>query len=201
MRLDLTTEPSKSSNASLRQRWNDDAVAFNGVLQAPGESMWDGHQTTNYLHSLQDFHKELSEDTDMGEQDIPGLVLPEKGTISSFQTVVNQVSQQLKDIAVPPADIQDILTKFSPFEQDVFETRVIPRVSPDRDMDLTSNEKPVSTPKCKASYRVGLHHIDELRRQVGVLLETGIIRTSTSEYAVSCIFTTKPHTFPVQLRL
>jgi hypothetical protein len=48
---------------------------------------------------------------------------------------------------------------------------------------------------------VGLHHIDELRRQVGVLLEAGIIRTSTSEYAAPCLFTPKPHTFPVQLRL
>ena len=137
----------------------------------------------------------------MGEQDIPGLVLPEKGTISSFQTVVKQVSQQLKDIDVSPADIQEILAKFAPFEQDVFETRVMPRVAPERDMDLTINEKPGSIPQCKAPYRVGLHHIDELRRQVGVLLEAGIIRTSTSEYAAPCLFTPKPHTFPVQLRL
>jgi hypothetical protein len=95
VRLDLTEDPTerKSPNTSLRKRWNDDAVAFNGVLQVPKESMWGGYQTANYLHSLQDFHKELPEDADMGEQDIPGLVLPEKGTISSFQTVVNQVSQ------------------------------------------------------------------------------------------------------------
>jgi hypothetical protein len=74
-------------------------------------------------------------------------------------------------------------------------------------MDLTINEKPGSIPQCKAPYRVGLHHIDELgyfwrpASQVGVLLETGIIRTSTSEYAAPCLFTPKPHTFPVQLRL
>jgi hypothetical protein len=141
--------------------------------------MWDGHQTAKYLHSLQDFHKELPKDADMGEKDIPGL----------------------KDIGVPQADIQEILTKFAPFEQDVFETRVIPRVAPERDMDLTINEKPGSTLQCKAPYHVGLHHIDQLRRQVGVLLEAGIIRTRTSEYAAPCLFTTKTHTFPVQLRL
>jgi hypothetical protein len=52
---------------------------------------------TNYLHRLRDFQKDLTEDTDMGEQDIPDLVLLEKGgsrhsregTISSFQTVVD----------------------------------------------------------------------------------------------------------------
>jgi hypothetical protein len=31
------------------------------------------------------------------------------------------------------------LAKFAPFEQDVFETRIIPRVTPERDMDLTIN--------------------------------------------------------------
>ncbi len=62
----------------------------------------------------------LSHTTAMGEQDIPGLVVPDKGTISSFQTVVNQVSHWLKDIAVSSADIQEILAKFAPFEQDVF---------------------------------------------------------------------------------
>ncbi len=62
----------------------------------------------------------------MGEQDIPGLVVPEKGTISSFQTVVSQVSQ-LKDRSVSPGDIQEILDKFAPFEKDVFETRVMPQ--------------------------------------------------------------------------
>ncbi len=92
VRLDLTEEPTerKRSKASLRKRWNDDTVAFNGVVQTPAESMWGGHQTAKYLHSLQDFHKDLPEDADMGEQDIPGLVLPEKGTISSFQTVVSR---------------------------------------------------------------------------------------------------------------
>ncbi len=67
--LDLTEEPAerKSSNASLRKRWNDDAGAFNGVLQAPAEGMWGGHQTAKYRHNLQDFHKELPEDADMGE--------------------------------------------------------------------------------------------------------------------------------------
>ena len=118
VRLDLTEEPGQrnSSKDSLRKRWNDDAVAFSGVLQAPPENIWGGHQTTNYLHSLQDFHKHLPEDAEMGEQDIPGLVVPDKGTISSFQTVVNQVSQWLKDIAVSSADIQEILAKFAPFE-------------------------------------------------------------------------------------
>ena len=203
LRLDLTEEPAerKSSKPSLRKRWNDDVVAFSGVLQGTTKNTWGGHQTANYLHSLQDFHKDLPEDADMGEQDIPGLVVPEKGTISSFQTVVSQVSRQLTDRSVSPADIQEILDKFAPFEKDVFETRVMPRVAPERDMDLTINEKPGSTPQCKAPYRVGLHHIDELRRQVGVLLEAGIIRTSTSEYAAPCLFTPKPHTFPVQLRL
>jgi hypothetical protein len=87
----------------------------------------------------------LTEDTDMGEQDIPGLVVPEKGTISSFQTVVSQVSQQLKDRSVSPEDIQEILDKFAPLEKDVFETRFMSRVAPERDMDLTINEKPVSS--------------------------------------------------------
>jgi hypothetical protein len=63
----------KNSKASLRKRWNDDVITFNGVLQASTESLWDGYQTSTYLHSLHDFYKELPEDPDMGEQDIPGL--------------------------------------------------------------------------------------------------------------------------------
>ena len=72
VRLDLTEEPveRKSSKPSLRKRWNDDVVSFSGVLQVPAENIWVGHQTVNYRHSLQDFHKDLSEDADMGEQDI-----------------------------------------------------------------------------------------------------------------------------------
>jgi hypothetical protein len=78
------------------------------------------------------------------------------------------------------------------------------RVATQRDTDLTINEKPGSTPQCKAqltSSHMSLHHIDEPRHQVGVLLEADITRVSTTEYVVPCLLTTKSHTFPGQLRL
>ncbi len=46
LRLDLTEEPAerKSSKPSLRKRWNDDVVAFSGVLQGTTKNTWGGHQ-------------------------------------------------------------------------------------------------------------------------------------------------------------
>ena len=60
------------------------------MVQAREGREWEGQHTADYLHSLHDFHEELPEDAEMVEQEIPGLVVPEEGTISSFQTVVTE---------------------------------------------------------------------------------------------------------------
>lgn len=72
-----------------------------------------------------DFNKELPEDAELDEREIPGLeTSPER----SFSFVESEVREHLAHL--PAAEIEAIVQRLQGFESDVFETRSMPRAPP-----------------------------------------------------------------------
>merc|ERR1712127_124501 len=72
----------------------------------------------------------------------------------------------------------------------VFETRTMPRAPPHRkvDLDVTLRD---AEPVYRRPYPVAAHHMQELNRQIKVLLDAGIIRSSASAYGAPVLFAPK----------
>lgn len=133
-----------------------------------------------------DFNKELPEDAELDEREIPGLeTSPER----SFSFVESEVREHLAHL--PAAEIEAIVQRLQGFESDVFETRSMPRAPPYRPIDLDITLRPGSEPPRRRAYRVAPHHMPELDRQIQLLLDAGMIRASVSEYAAPVLFAPK----------
>ena len=138
------------------------------------------------LPVARDMHRELPEDAELESVDVPGLV-PEP--TASFEFVEREVRQHLSHL--PDQQVEDVLARLRVFESDVFETRVMPRLPPRRELDLDITERPGSRPVARRPYSVAPQHLPELDRQIQVLLGAGIIRRSVSAYAAPVLFAPK----------
>ena len=138
------------------------------------------------LPVARDMHRELPEDAELEAVDVPGLV-PEP--TASFQFVEREVRRHLSHL--PAQQVEDVLKRLRVFEPDVFETRVMPRLPPHRELDLDITERPGSRPVARRPYSVAPQHLSELDRQIQVLLSAGIIRRSVSAYAAPVLFAPK----------
>ena len=141
------------------------------------------------LHMLGDVGKELPEDSELDrfqDAQIPGLVEP---TGRAFDFVEKEVRAQLKHVS---SDMQeDIIRILEGFEPTVFETRVMPRLPPFRELDMDIPELEGSRPVAARPYPVAPQNLPELNRQLRALLEAGMIRRSVSPYAAPTLFTPK----------
>merc|ERR1719390_252780 len=104
---------------------------------------------------------------------------------TSFSYVEEDVRFHLRHL--PPETTDALVERLRRFEPDVFETRDTPRPPPRRQLDLDVTLKD-DTPIYKRPYAVAPHHIQELDRQIQVLLKAGIIRHSVSEYGSPVLF-------------
>ena len=138
------------------------------------------------LHAVLDVDKELPEDDALDLGEIPG-VSPADRTAFSF--IEEDVRLRLDHLPAPL--VEEVVTRLRVFEDDVFETRTMPRLAPARDFDVEIVEKPGSQPPARRPYPVALHHRAELDRQVQVLLDAGIVRRSFSPYAAPVLFSPK----------
>jgi len=139
---------------------------------------------------LGDFGKELPEDThlvDLLDPEIPGLSTPPDR--SSFDFVTSEVRAQLGHLSFQKQE--DILTLLWVYEDTVFETRTMPRMSPRRELDIDITETPGARPVSGRPYPVSPQHLPELDRQIAVLLKAGIIQRSVSLYASPVLFAPK----------
>jgi len=102
------------------------------------------------IHRLGDMGKELPEDEELSDfldADIPGLTnIPER----SFDFVTSEVRTQLAHL--PPEQVDEILTLLGGFESTVFETRVMPRMPPPRQLDMDITETPDARPVAVRHY-------------------------------------------------
>ena len=138
------------------------------------------------LHAVVDLAKELPEDGELDLSDIPGVAPADR---TSFSYIEEDVRTHLSYL--PAAQVEAVVGRLRAFECDVFETRAMPRLAPERDFDVPIIERPGSSPPARRPYPVALHHRAELDRQVKVLLDAGIVRRSTSPYAAPVLFAPK----------
>ena len=138
------------------------------------------------LPVARDMHRELPEDAELESVDVPGLLAE---PAASFDFVEREVRQHLAHL--PDHQVEDVLARLRVFESDVFETRVMPRLPPIRELDLDITERPGSRPVARRPYPVAPQHLSELDRQIQVLLEAGIIRRSVSAYGAPVLFAPK----------
>jgi len=139
---------------------------------------------------LGDFGKELPEDThllDLLDPEIPGLSTPPDP--SSFDFVTSKVRAQLGHLSFQKQE--DILTLLRGYEDTVFETRTMPRMPPQRELDMDITETPGARPVSGRPYPVSPQHLPELQRQIAALLKAEIIRRSVSLYASPVLFAPK----------
>ena len=138
------------------------------------------------LHAVLDVDKELPEDEALDLGDIPGVSPAER---TAFSFIEDDVRIHLDHL--PTSLVEEVVDRLRVFEEDVFETRSMPRLAPARDFDVEIVEKPGSQPPARRPYPVALHHRAELDRQVQVLLDAGIVRRSFSPYAAPVLFSPK----------
>lgn len=202
----LQPSPEQHRAAASLHRWVDTAVQGRALsaseqrvgpaLQAPalpptsvGARASRAERRQLGLMMMKNFAKELPEDDDIELEDVPGLSAPSEGVANQFALVEAEVRKQLQGSA--PAVIEAILTRLRVFEGDVFETRTMPRLPPERLLDLEINLKPGAVPPNRRPYKVAPQHVAELQRQIGVLLDAGIIRRSLSQYGAPVLFAPK----------
>ena len=137
------------------------------------------------LAPVTDDCKALPEDEELDLGELPGVVPAAR---TSFSYVEEDVRFHLRHL--PPETTDALVKRLRRFEPDVFETRDTPRPPPRRQLDLDVTLKD-DTPIYKRPYAVAPHHIQELDRQIQVLLKAGIIRHSVSEYGSPVLFAPK----------
>jgi hypothetical protein len=127
----------------------------------------------------------LPEDAELNLGEMPGLAPAER---TSFSFVEESVRSSLRHL--PDTMIEQIVRRLRDYEIDVFETRTMPRAPPHRkvDLDVTLRD---AEPVYRRPYPVAAHHMQELDRQIKVLLDAGIIRSSASAYGAPVLFAPK----------
>ena len=186
--VDAAASPSRNVGARLARLQRRHLCS---LLPRPsvGDRWLRAHAGVFGLNSLsigRDPTRELPEDAELEAGDIPGV---ETAPASSFQFVEREVRQHLSHLSADRID--SVLQRLRVFEDDVFETRTMPRLPPHRQLDLDITEVPGSKPIARRPYPVAPHHLPELDRQISVLLEAGIIRRSVSPYAAPVLFAPK----------
>ena len=137
------------------------------------------------LAVVADSARVLPEDGELHLGELPGLAPAER---TSFSFVEESVRSSLRHL--PDAMIEQIVQRLRAYEIDVFETRTMPRAPPHRkvDLDVTLRD---AEPVYRRPYPVAAHHMQELDRQIKVLLDAGIIRSSASAYGAPVLFAPK----------
>ena len=141
------------------------------------------------LLMVTDFAKELPEDEEIVLEDVPGLSASSEDVPNQFALIEAEVRHHLQHAT--PAVVEAIVARLQVFQDDVFETRTMPRLPPARLLDLEINLKPGSVPPNRRPYKVAPQHVPELQRQIEVLLQAGIIRPSLSQYGAPVLFAPK----------
>ena len=83
------------------------------------------------------------------------------------------------------------MTLLRGYEDTVFETRTMPRMPPQRELDMDITETPGARPVSGRPFPVSPQHLPELERQIAALLKAGIIRRSVNLYASPVLFAPK----------
>jgi hypothetical protein len=145
-----------------------------------------------------DFQKELPEDEELDEREVPGLPAKPECSFAFIEADVQEQLGHLEDSMV-----EAVVARLCSFEADVFETRSMPRAPPHRPIDLDITlltrsmprappHRPIdlditlrqdAEPIARRAYPVAAHHLSELDRQIQLLLNAGMIRPSFSDYA------------------
>jgi hypothetical protein len=87
--------------------------------------------------------------------------------------------------------VESVVARLRSFEADVFETRSMPRAPPHQPIDLDITLRQDAEPIARRAYPVAAHHLQELDRQIQLLLNAGMIRPGFSDYAALILFTPK----------
>ena len=195
--VDAAASPSRNVGARLARLQRRHLCS---LLPRPsvGDRWLRAHAGVFGLNSLsigRDPTRELPEDAELEAGDIPGV---ETAPASSFQFVEREVRQHLSHLSEDR--INSVLQRLRVFEDDVFETRTMPRLPPHRQLDLDITEVPGSKPIARRPYPVAPHHLPELDWQISVLLEAGIIRRSVSPYAAPVLFAPKKENIFEQIK-
>ena len=167
--------------AAQQQAW----ASLSPVSGARAHRLPQRHSQRPNALAVLDFGKELPEDAALPESEVPGL---HPSPDSSFGFVERDVKAHLAHL--PATQVEEVLSCLRDFQHDVFEDRVMPRLPPYRELDLDitlRTDEPIST----RFYPVAPHHLPELRRQMQVLEDAGIIRPSFSPYSAPCLFAPK----------
>ena len=133
-----------------------------------------------------DFQKELPEDEELDEREVPGLPAKPECSFAFIEADVREHLGHLEDSMV-----ESVVARLRSFEADVFETRSMPRAPPHRPIDLDITLRQDAEPIARRAYPVAAHHLPELDRQIQLLLNAGMIRPSFSDYAAPILFTPK----------
>ena len=103
--------------------------------------------------------------------EIPGLSSPPDR--ASLDSVTSEVRTQLGHLSFQKQE--NNLTLLRGYEDTVFETRTMPRMPPQRELDMDITETPGARPVSGHPYPVSPQHLPELKRQIAALLKAGII--------------------------
>ena len=117
---------------------------------------------------------------------------PESGFAVLLQAVEDQghtmgKSEKFDPVADIPLEIQQLLGEF----KDVFPSDLPPGVPPSRGLEHEIELESGAKPPVKQAYRMSDHELEELRKQLAELLESGRIRPSQSPYASPVLFVRK----------
>ena len=157
-----------------------------GVRAAGGARAARQQRRHTALCPVVDYNKELPEDEELDEREVPGL---ESAPSRSFDFVEADVREHLAHL--PSAEVDAVVGRLQSYEDDVFETRSLPKAPPYRSIDLDITIRPGCQPPRRRAYPVAPHHLAELDRQIQLLLDAGMIRNSVSEYAAPVLFAPK----------
>ena len=153
---------------------------------APGARAARQQRRHTALCPVVDYNKELPEDEELDEREVPGL---ESAPSCSFDFVEADVRAHLAHL--PSTEVDAVVERLKHYECDVFETRSLPKAPPFRSIDLDITIRPGCEPPKRRAYPVAPHHLAELDRQIQLLLDAGMIRNSMSEYAAPVLFAPK----------
>jgi hypothetical protein len=144
------------------------------------------HRHPSSLLQVIDFQKELPVDEELDKKEVPGLPAKPECSFAFIEADVREHLGHLEDSMV-----EAVVARLRSFEADVFETRSMSRAPPHLPIDLDITLRQDAEPIARRAYPVAAHHLPELDRQIQLLLNTGMICPSFSDYAAPILFTPK----------
>jgi len=123
---------------------------------------------------LRDFGKELPEDThlvDLLDPEIPGLSAPPDQ--SSFDFVTSEVRAQLGHLSLQKQ--KTILTLLRDYEETVFETSTMSRMSTRRKLDMDFTKTPGARPASGCPYAVSPQHLPEMMMIAFITFKSSLV--------------------------